>query len=87
LVACPVLVLHGEKDLQVAPRENQEAILAALKDGSNAQVTASILPGLNHLFQTAPTGALSEYGTIEETLSPAALDAIGSWVTRVAAAR
>jgi hypothetical protein len=86
-VACPVLVLHGEKDLQVAPRENQEAILAALKDGANAQVTASILPGLNHLFQTAPTGSLSEYGTIEETMAPAALDAIGGWVTRVAAAR
>ena len=38
------------------------------------------MPGLNHLFQTAKTGAPSEYGSIEETIAPAALDAIGEWI-------
>lgn len=83
-VTCPVLVLHGEKDIQVAAAENQKEILKALNDGGNTKVKAAILPGLNHLFQTAPTGAIGEYGTIEETFAPAALQAIGSWVESVA---
>ena len=38
------------------------------------------LPGLNHLFQTAETGLPSEYGTIEETMSPRVLDLIRDWI-------
>ena len=30
-------------------------------------------PGLNHMFQHAATGAIQEYGTIEETISPEVL--------------
>ncbi len=82
-VTCPVLVLHGEKDIQVAAGENQKEIRKALTEGGNSKVQASILPGLNHLFQTAQTGAIGEYGTIEETFAPAALEAIGSWTTMV----
>ena len=52
------------------------AIGAALKTGGNTSVTLVHLPGLNHLFQTATTGSPSEYTRIEETMSPAALDAI-----------
>jgi len=35
---------------------------------------------MNHLFQSAGTGAPSEYGEIEETLSPSALEAITKWI-------
>jgi hypothetical protein len=41
------------------------------------------LPGLNHLFQTAPTGAPGEYADIEETIAPLALKTIGDWVVGV----
>lgn len=81
-VTCPVLVLHGEKDIQVSAGDNQKEILQALAEGGNNRVTASILPGLNHLFQTATTGAIGEYGTIEETIAPKALDAIGTWIAK-----
>jgi hypothetical protein len=37
---------------------------------------------LNHLFQTATTGAPSEYGKIEETFSRAALDFLTDWIVR-----
>jgi hypothetical protein len=37
---------------------------------------------LNHLFQTAKTGAPSEYGEIEETMSPVALDKMGGWILK-----
>ena len=43
-------------------------------------LTTLELPGLNHLFQTAKTGAPNEYQTIEETFSPAALKVIGDWI-------
>jgi len=38
------------------------------------------MPGLNHLFQTARTGAPSEYAAIDETMSPAVLAIIGDWI-------
>ncbi len=75
---CPVLVLNGSKDLQVPPAQNLPAIRAALADDKQAQIVE--LPGLNHLFQTAQTGAPAEYAKIEETMAPVALQTIAAWV-------
>jgi pimeloyl-ACP methyl ester carboxylesterase len=86
-VRCPVLALCGERDLQVAPRENLAAIEAALKGGGNDRVTVKELPGLNHLFQMSTTGLPAEYGRIEETIAPAVLTLVGDWITVQAAAR
>jgi fermentation-respiration switch protein FrsA (DUF1100 family) len=85
-VKCPVLALTGEKDLQVPPKENLQAISAALKAAGNDNVTLIELPGLNHLFQTANTGSPREYGEIQETISPVALKMIGDWLSAQAAA-
>ncbi len=79
-VTCPVLALNGEKDLQVPAQANLEAIRAALVKGGNTHFDTSALPGLNHLFQHAQTGAPAEYGTIEETISPAVLTMIAEWI-------
>ncbi len=79
-VKCPVLAINGEKDLQVPPKENLAAIEETLKQGGNSNYTIRELPGLNHLFQTAKIGSLSEYGKIEETISPTALKVIGDWI-------
>ncbi|MBI2301211.1 MAG: alpha/beta hydrolase [Armatimonadetes bacterium] len=79
-VACSVLALTGEKDLQVRAKENLPAIEQALKDGRNADYTLQALPGLNHLFQHCKTGSPSEYGQIEETFAPEALQLIGDWL-------
>jgi pimeloyl-ACP methyl ester carboxylesterase len=75
---CPVLALNGSKDLQVLARLNLPALKAALSKDADATVTE--LPGLNHLFQSADTGLPSEYGRIEETIDPHALDTITNWV-------
>jgi uncharacterized protein len=82
-VKCPVLAIIGEKDLQVPPKENLPVIEAALKKGGNKNYTVKELPGLNHLFQTAETGSPLEYGKIEETISPLALDTITDWLNEV----
>ena len=79
-VTCPVLALNGSKDLQVPSTEDLKRIEAALKTGGNTDYTITELPGLNHLFQTCTTGAPSEYGDIEETLAPIALQTMGDWI-------
>jgi len=81
-VKCPVLAINGEKDLQVPPQQNLPAIRMALEEGGNKHFEIVELPGLNHLFQTAKTGAPSEYAGIEETMSPAAMKTIADWVLK-----
>jgi pimeloyl-ACP methyl ester carboxylesterase len=79
-VHVPVLAINGEKDRQVPPAQNLPPIRQALAAAGNKNVEVLELPGLNHLFQTAKTGAPIEYAEIEETISPTALDTISRWI-------
>jgi fermentation-respiration switch protein FrsA (DUF1100 family) len=81
-VTCPVLAINGEKDMQVPPKQNLPAIRKALEQGGNKHFEIDELPGLNHLFQTAKTGSPAEYGSIEETISPVALDKMATWILK-----
>ncbi|MGH9881935.1 MAG: alpha/beta hydrolase family protein [Pyrinomonadaceae bacterium] len=81
-VKCPVLAINGDKDIQVPAKENLEAIRKALELGENKDYTVLILPNLNHLFQNAETGAISEYERIEETISVLALDTVSNWILK-----
>jgi len=78
---CPVLALDGSKDSQVNADLNLPVIREALQ-GGNKDVTVELVPGVNHLFQTAKTGAVSEYHEIEETMSPKVLEMIAAWVAK-----
>ncbi len=78
----PVLALNGDLDLQVLPDQNLPVMEAALKKSGNRDVTIHRMPGLNHLFQTAKTGSPTEYVQIEETIAPAALEAISDWIRK-----
>lgn len=78
-VRVPVLAMYGALDVQVPADENGPAAQAALKNDADATVV--VLPRLNHFFQTANTGALSEYDPIEETMSPKALATIVDWLS------
>jgi fermentation-respiration switch protein FrsA (DUF1100 family) len=77
-VKCPVLALAGSKDLQAPPAQSLPLIRAALAGDSDVEIDE--LPGLNHLFQTAKTGGLVEYGQIEQTLAPIAMDTMTRWI-------
>lgn len=79
---CPVLALNGEKDLQVPAKENLSKIQKGLQDGGNKDFQTAELPGLNHLFQHCTTGSPTEYGGIEETIAPEALNTIVDWVLK-----
>jgi uncharacterized protein len=81
-VTCPVLALNGELDLQVPSSMNLPAIAKALEDGGNRDYEIVKFPKLNHLFQTSRTGLPSEYGEIEETIAPVALETMSGWILR-----
>ncbi|HEX7069310.1 MAG TPA: alpha/beta fold hydrolase [Rhodothermales bacterium] len=79
-LAVPVLAIIGEKDLQVPAEQNIPALEAALAGSGTDDYLVRELPGLNHLFQHAETGHISEYSKIEETFAPEALKLIGDWI-------
>ena len=81
-ISVPVLALNGSRDLQVPPAQNLPPIAAALASGGNADFTVAELPGLNHTFQQCVVCTLAEYGSLEQTISPAVLETIGDWLTR-----
>ena len=78
VLTIPVLALIGDLDLQVSAELNIPALETAL--AGNPDATVAELDGLNHLLQTATTGAVSEYSQIEETFAPAALELISDWI-------
>ena len=81
-VSVPVLAIFGKKDLQVPHELNVPEIEAAFERGNNEAVTVRVLPGLNHLFQQAESGAPSEYQQIEETFNQSALELVSSWILK-----
>lgn len=80
-IKAPYLAIFGEKDLQVPPDQSAPEVEKALKTAGNKHLQVKILPGLNHLMQTATTGSPGEYLKIEETFSPDALKIIGDWIS------
>lgn len=76
----PVLAVNGGNDLQVLAGPNLAAIESALVAAGNEDFATVELEGLNHLLQTSETGLVTEYGRIEETIAPSALQTIGDWI-------
>jgi len=81
-LSIPVMAIHGNKDKQMIAAVNLQAIKAALTPSPKHLVLE--MDGLNHLFQTANTGLMSEYSKITETVAPHVLDEISTWVLNVA---
>jgi fermentation-respiration switch protein FrsA (DUF1100 family) len=82
-VDIPVLAVNGALDLQVPSQDNLQAIEKALRKGGNKDYTIHEFPGLNHLFQTATTGAMTEYANIDETFNEAAMQFVAEWILAV----
>lgn len=80
-VKMPVLAISGEKDLQVEAVAAQKNMRKYLKDKYHFDLnTFTILKGDNHLLQPCTTGSIEEYGEIETTIDPLALDEIVGWL-------
>jgi pimeloyl-ACP methyl ester carboxylesterase len=81
-VRCPILALSGTLDLQVWHDQNLPAIEKAVAEGGG-HVTIRRYDNLNHLFQPATKGGVSEYAQIETTFSEQVLSDIVEWINAV----
>lgn len=77
-IRIPMFAAFGEKDVQVPPAENMESLADHLPENPKSQT--KIYPSLNHLFQPAETGAVSEYAQIETTIDEQVLEDMVSWI-------
>jgi len=82
-ITCPVFALNGGKDCQVLAEMNINAIKQGFQTSAKSQLTAMILPGLNHLFQNCETGLPAEYNQIEETFDPRVLELMTAWILQL----
>ena len=69
MTRCHVLAVFGEKDLQVSSRQNAPVLAELLSRRARGSYAIIEDDSLNHLMQHAETGAIAEYGTIEETIA------------------
>jgi hypothetical protein len=79
-VTCPVLAINGDRDTQVNAAQNLRAIQFATRRAKNGKVKTITLADHNHLFQRSTTGAISEYGSLSETVSEETLETVYSWI-------
>lgn len=77
-----VLALNGDKDIQVFSKTNLAALKASLQKSASKKFDVVELKGLNHLFQHCSKCTVAEYGELEETIAPEALEAIGTWLNK-----
>lgn len=87
-ITVPVLGLFGGNDAQVDADQNAAALETALEKAGNQDVTITVIPTANHLFQDATTGSVEEYAQLEPRLMPEFLNAVSDWLlARVQLAR
>jgi pimeloyl-ACP methyl ester carboxylesterase len=65
----PVLVMGGELDTQLPPHHSA-ALRDSLRAAGNKNVSYAPARGINHLFQKATTGEVSEYATLKKEFAP-----------------
>jgi len=82
-VKTPVLILTGSRDQQAVP-EQLPKIEAAFKEGGNKDVTARILPDLNHLFVHDTDGFPANYAKLAAPIMMQAdvLQLISDWLVK-----
>jgi uncharacterized protein len=78
----PILAINGELDIQVTAKENLAGIKKTLEKASHPDFETKAYPQLNHLFQTAKTGAITEYAQIEQTMATIVLDDMAKWLNK-----
>lgn len=82
-VKTPVLILTGANDKQAAP-EQVALQEAAFKGGGNKDVTARVVPGLNHLFVEDSDGFPGNYSKLPGPLVIRAdvVETVTDWLTK-----
>lgn len=77
-ITIPVFAAFGTLDVQVPSDLNVKSLHNHLP--KNTQTVLKEYDGMNHLFQKAETGQLSEYAKIEETINPQVMKDLATWI-------
>jgi len=80
-VSCPVLILNGEKDLQI-PAAEAELLRTTLEEAGNEDVTTLILPDLNHLLRNHPEEPSLVYRHTNDPVDPRVIETVTEWLTQ-----
>ncbi|MEQ9297788.1 MAG: hypothetical protein RIF33_04450 [Cyclobacteriaceae bacterium] len=76
----PSLVINGSLDVFQSPDLNFPAIQKALFKARNTDFTLMVAPQVNHVMQEAKTGLPTEYGKLDNTVSPVVLSTVTNWI-------
>lgn len=79
-VNVPVLIINGEKDLQV-PASEAALLEGLLEEAGNDDVTVRVLGDLNHLLRYHPEEPNLIYRHLSEPVDPRVIDALIEWAT------
>jgi pimeloyl-ACP methyl ester carboxylesterase/thiol-disulfide isomerase/thioredoxin len=82
-IQVPVLSIYGEKDIMLNARNNTQNWEKYTAAANNKNSTTKIFPGLNHLLQHCNTCTVAEYAQLTETIAPAVLHEITSWLKTI----
>ncbi|GGH21840.1 alpha/beta hydrolase [Sphingobacterium alkalisoli] len=78
-IKIPVFAAFGSLDVQVPATRNLESLYRFLP--KNLKSVLKEYEGLNHLFQQAKTGQVTEYAQIKETFNERVLNDVADWIT------
>jgi hypothetical protein len=78
-ITCPVLLLYGEKDLQI-PETEGKLFSEGLKQAGNTDATVQIFPDLNHLLRYHPEAPNLVFRHVDQPVDPRVVDAVTGWV-------
>lgn len=80
----PVLALTGELDTETPASNQFPALQTQLQRAGNKHVTLTLVPRVNHFFQTNAPGHEMPIFDNPETFSPVELQLLSEWLTRQA---
>jgi dienelactone hydrolase len=82
MVKVPVLLLYGELDKRVSPKQDGELLWQHARNAGNSKVELKVLSGTAHAFKPSPAGDTQEVLTNPQLpLAPALVNALKEWLS------
>ena len=80
-VKCPILILQGERDIQVSPERDAHKLAAALEAAHHPDFELVVFPGLDHLFKRTPGATPSGLDHLKDRpVDSEMLDRLADWL-------
>lgn len=79
-VDLPMLIINGKKDIQVRWDESQTGFKKSMNPNTLTRSTFKAYDDLNHLLQPCVKCNITEYATIETSMSPIVMSDVLTWI-------